>query len=291
MIEATLTFGRGGWSDAGLGQIPLWKYIDLTQRLRDKPDEEVRQELDLFVSEHFSQDDYAELSRIVDGWQEHFEDRQHIFADALWAHKRGYYTLSIPTLAAQIEGIVRRLTEEYRRSREWIMALNREFGLDYHPESPPDMPPPQQTLEWAKDLPLNQRYAKVEELRRYVTLLQVNELYRNGNFSDPSFNSSVNRHAILHGMFENFGELESLRLFFLVELLHDVIGDYKQRRELRLGSTENQNSLEAVGLSPHGPSLEQTAPSGSTSFSGRRSIPRLPYEQSGSPEGPRGNSP
>jgi hypothetical protein len=42
----------------------------------------------------------------------------------------------------------------------------------------------------------------------------------------PEFSSQVKRHIILHGVFNNFGELESLRLFFILALFHEAVSDY-----------------------------------------------------------------
>lgn len=70
----------------------------------------------------------------------------------------------------------------------------------------------------------------MEELKTRFALLCINELYDHGEFSDPTYTSSVKRHAILHGVFTNFGELESLRLFFVLALLHDAVGDYEEKK-------------------------------------------------------------
>jgi hypothetical protein len=38
-----------------------------------------------------------------------FQDSLHIIEDAVWAHQQGKYTLSIPALMPQVEGIIRRM--------------------------------------------------------------------------------------------------------------------------------------------------------------------------------------
>ncbi len=73
-------------------------------------------------------------------------------------------------------------------------------------------------------LPTPERY-EAEEMRHRFTLRRINELYDNGDFSAPEYASSVRRHAILHGVFDSYGDMESLRLFFLLELLHDALDD------------------------------------------------------------------
>jgi hypothetical protein len=206
----------------------------LVERLWDKPDEEVRRELDAAVLGYFRRNDGAALSEMVEGWEEQFGGRHRHFEDALFAHRQGLYTLSIPALAAQVEGVLCDLTLEYGRGNVWIDRFNGAFGLRYDRRAPP--PPPDLEGEIARfsALSVPERYEEVEESRRRFAPERINELYLNGEFSDPEFSSSVRRHAILHGVFDGYGELESLRLFCLLELLHDAVSEYKRRTWLIL---------------------------------------------------------
>ncbi len=197
LLRGSVTFGRGGWSEIPLGEMDLSESSELVDRLYDKPDEEVRRELDQAIPEYFRRDDYAPLSEMVASWHdEHFEERHHIFEDALWAHKQGRYTLSIPALAVQIEGIVRSLTSEDEPGNAWIKRFNEAFDFDYkHGDykrgNPPQPPDPEQVMSEFMTLSTNQRYQKVEELKTIYSLFRINELYDHGKFSDPVFTSSV----------------------------------------------------------------------------------------------------
>ena len=57
---------------------------------------------------------------------------------------------------------------------------------------------------------------------------RIEELFDKKDFADPKSLSTVNRHVILHGVTRNFGELDSMRLFFLLDLLHEAIGFYRE---------------------------------------------------------------
>jgi hypothetical protein len=127
-----------------------------------------------------------------------------------------------------VEGILRDLTREYGRKREWILRFNAAFGYEYEPRNPPPPPSLEEVMSEFQALSETERYRRAEELRQHYTLQRINELYDDGEFTDPEFSSSVNRHAILHGVFHSFGELESLRLFFILDLLHQAIHDYRQ---------------------------------------------------------------
>ena len=48
----------------------------------------------------------------------------------------------------------------------------------------------------------------------------------------------MNRHPILHGVFLNFGEVESLKLFFILDLLHEAVGTYEELAQEILGGVQ-----------------------------------------------------
>ncbi len=245
MAATSATFARGGWSEVPLGNMELGELTSLVERLWDEPDDGVvRRELDGAILAYFSRDGHAELSELVDGWREHFAGRHETFEEALSAHKEGLYRLTIPALAAQIEGILRDLTREYGEGRRWIRRFNEAFGFDYHPRRPPPQPDLEDEMSRFAALPAVERFAAAEEMRRQFTLRRINELYDSGDFADPRYASSVRRHAILHGVFDGFGELESLRLFFVLDLLHDAVGEYEERVWFAPISAEHLEVLE-----------------------------------------------
>jgi hypothetical protein len=104
LVLSAITFPRGGWSEVPLRGMNLVEYTRLLERLWDKPTEEIESELDKLIPEYFRRDDHAPLSEMVGSWYLYVEDRRQVFEDALWAHKQKRYTLSIPALAAQVEG-------------------------------------------------------------------------------------------------------------------------------------------------------------------------------------------
>lgn len=228
---ASVMFHRGGWSEVPLDDMNLSEFSVLVMTLLEgqgTSEKEVHKELDAALGEYFRRDDHAALSEMVHKWDEHFVPRQHIFHDALWAHKQGRYTLSIPALAAQVEGILRDLTEEYGRRYPWIERFNDAFGYDYNRKNPAPPPTVEEIVAEFRALAPSSRFERAEELKTHLALRSINELYATGEFSDPEFTSSVRRHPILHGVFTNFGELESLRLFFILGLLHKMVSDYKE---------------------------------------------------------------
>jgi GNAT superfamily N-acetyltransferase len=231
MAMTSATFARGGWSEVPLGNMELSELTPLVERLWDEPDDEaVRRELDGAILAYFRRNGHAELSELVDGWREHFADRHETFEEALFAHKEGLYRLSIPALAAEVEGILRDLTREYGRGdRKWLERFNEAFCFEHGPNALPPPPDPERLAAEFRAMPMRERFEEAEELRARFALVRINELFASGDYDDPVFASSVRRHAILHGGFNSYGELESLRLFFLLDLLHDAVGRYEDR--------------------------------------------------------------
>lgn len=232
-----VTFARGGWSEAPLAQMNLSESVALVRRLRDEPDEVVRRELDRAVPEYFRRDGHARLRDLVAGWDdEHFRPRRRVFKEALWAHAHGRYTLPIHALAPQIEGVLRDVTGMYEQHDPWMDRFNEAFGFAYDRKRPAS-PDWGGELSGFWSLPLNERYERLEAFRARFALLRINELYVKGKFSDPGFTSTrARRHPIAHGLFKGHGEIESLRLFCALDLLHDAVGEYKRLEETWLAS-------------------------------------------------------
>jgi len=60
------------------------------------------------INGYYRKNNHANLIATVGSWKKHplFSPRMHIIEDALWAHTEGRYTLSVPALIPQIEGIL-----------------------------------------------------------------------------------------------------------------------------------------------------------------------------------------
>jgi len=124
--------------------------------LADKPNEEVRARMDHVVPEIFRMDDHHVLEDMVARWDFYLGWRNQVFEDAVWAHKNEKYSLSVPALAPQIEGILRQETGEYGRGPGWIRKVNSVLEFEYNPKAPP-APPNEQQFEEALDALLPRR--------------------------------------------------------------------------------------------------------------------------------------
>lgn len=199
-VIRSFTFARGGWHDVPLLNVPGGALERLVDSLVGKLDEEVKAKLDQAVPEIFRRNDYDALWDMVDRWDLYSGWRRKVFEDAFQAHREGSYTLSVPALAPQIEGILRYEAEEYGRGTAWIRKVNATLNFEYDPARPPAAPTAED-LEKAINEMLGEnpllRCRTSERVSLEHALYRVNELYNHGEFSDPEFVNSTNRHAIL----------------------------------------------------------------------------------------------
>lgn len=233
-VIRTFTFARGGWHEAPLMEMTVGEFRTLLNDLVDKPDTEVKDELDRRIPAYFRRNDHDALWDMVDRWDLYPGWRRKVFEEAFWAHKNEKYILSVSALAPQVEGILRQETNEYGRGTAFIKKVNEALNFEYDAANPPAAPT-SEDLEEAIDYMLNrnlwERYDTAEQVSLEHALFRVNELYNHGEFSDPEFVKSTNRHAILHGVSEHFGELMSIKLFCAVQLVHEIVLAYREATE------------------------------------------------------------
>ena len=106
-VIRSFTFARGGWHDAPLEGMVAGTFRKWADELADRPDDEVKAELDEVIPAYFANDGCRELREMVDGWSLLPDWRGRVFEEAFWAHRNGKYVLSVSALAPQIEGILR----------------------------------------------------------------------------------------------------------------------------------------------------------------------------------------
>ena len=231
LLVKSFTFARGGWHNVPLMDASARAIRELVEDLADKPDDEVKAELDAGIPAYFRENDHAALWDMIDRWDLYAEWRRQVFEDAFEAHRSDKYTLSVPALAPQIEGMLRDETNEYEHDARYIQKINEALGFRYSRREPP-VPPSIEDLERALDdllaLGTTERYREAERISLEHALFRVNELYNNGKFWNPDFVKQTNRHAIVHGVSRDFTELHSVKLFCAVQLVHEIVDGYRE---------------------------------------------------------------
>ena len=129
MLVKSFTFARGGWHDAPLMEASPEGVQDTVRELADVPDDEVKRKLDEEMSEYFREADCSTLKNMIDQWVLFPDWRSRVIDDAFEAHKRGKYTLSIPTRLRRIRGGVDRTTHNCERCQTYTSTpIDRRQG-------------------------------------------------------------------------------------------------------------------------------------------------------------------
>ncbi len=230
LLLKTFTLARGGWHDAPMMEASAHSVKELVAELVNEPDEEIKRRLDIEVPGYFRGNECRALWDMFDRWDLFPGWRRSVFEDAFDAHKNGKYTLSVPALAPQIEGMLREVPNEYGEDVSYIQKVNEALGFSYARRHPPS-PPTREELEGALDAlsgqPIWDRHDTAERISLQHALFRVNELYNRVEFSNLGAGDSGNRHAVLHGVATDYGELDSLKLFCAVQLVHEIVDGYK----------------------------------------------------------------
>ena len=232
LVIRSFTFARGRWHDAPLSGMVAGTLKEWADELADAPDDQVKAELDEVIPEYFASNECQALREMVDGWDLYPDWRRRVFEEALWAHQNGRYVLSASALAPQIEGMLRQETREVREAglaKHWLGEVNR--ALEFDPKAPPSSEDLEEVVSGLPTMDIPDRWRTVERVSLEHALLRVNELYKGGDFDNPEFANSTNRHAISHGVAQDFTELISVKLFCAVELAHEVVVAYRAATE------------------------------------------------------------
>ena len=150
---------------------------------------------------YYSDKEYQQLHKLVKSLELNsiFKPRLGIVNDALWAHVQGKYTLSIPTLLAQIEGII----IDYRLIYD--PNAKKVIGKDAIKE----------TLDNASGLGSLVLYEGLTEFIE-TTVFKKNDFNKLSVFN----RKKLNRHIVLHGRQLNYAsEINSLRAFLILDVL------------------------------------------------------------------------
>lgn len=160
------------------------------------------------VSRFYARGDWAPLTRAVDRWEKNplFERRMPIFRDALEAHRNGRFTLTVPTLVAQVEGIC----GQYVKRRGLLPKLTGktkkvvQAALRNAPCGLADV----------------QRYAALDGVLTYIERHFYIVTDFDAEYRKLLRGTSLRAHAIRHGHQGRYHtRMNSLRLFLLLDVL------------------------------------------------------------------------
>lgn len=205
LARAAVLFAKHGWwvVDA----LPVSIYVKLAKSEKTVTERELTDLIVRFANQNRGR----ALVEMVESWNvEAFERREPIFRDALWAHKRKKYTLTVPTLIPHLEGIVRDVVGPSKRARNGFRAVRTKFRNKF---------------KQLGSAPSRRHvtYEDVRALENFYNLGALEQLYK--HFAPGvAGESGLNRHGIAHGVWVNYASIEaSTRLFLLLDMLHSML--------------------------------------------------------------------
>ena len=158
-----------------------------------------------YICDWFRWNRCRRLGRMVRRWDsnEYFRRRRPIYAQALVAHRRGWYNLTVPALIPLVEGVARDyLQEEHGITERGGMVAVQE-ALD-------------------RSIPAN---VFREELRQALIRFLTSSTFADTDKVLPS-GYELNRHGVAHSRHLRYGtEANSLRCFLLLETLYQFISE------------------------------------------------------------------
>lgn len=197
--DAMTAFNTAGWPIAP----------SMSRELRERVVELFQQGKTWYVSRvilgYYKREDYKNLVTMVNSWRDYhlFVPRMHIIDDALIAHRSGKYTLSVPALLPQIEGVLNdyvRLNNLSARCGKIQQIYSAAIGdLDSYGLS-----------NWAI---ANTLMFQLQTNTYAFTDFEV-ELSKSVN------NRQTTRHTVLHGVTINYHRpIHSLKAFVLLDAI------------------------------------------------------------------------
>jgi len=175
--------------------------------IRDFASREAHLEADEFMATFVEEIKERVKKRIID----RFPERQHIITDAFQAHDERKYTLSIPTLLSQADGIGCKLFSTPPKSFFTQRERDKKIDEALKVINPTNLNVLDEykgliLLALKKQICLDQQTATLAELQR----------------TDPSY-GPLNRHGVLHGVHVDFAtHHNSLRCISLLDYILDV---------------------------------------------------------------------
>ena len=190
-----------------------YSLIFKVKELANNKDTRVEAVEEVFL-EYFEKNDLEMLQEMITSWEvsHPFAQRKHIIHDAFDAHKAGKYTLSIPALLPQAEGVLSSITG--KGGGKPYKLFDETIQQEY-----PDI-----LNNITKDILLKFATSMYKGIKpEYFTTDKLSLWLKSEDIRESDF---MNRHAILHGIHINYAnKINSLRVFLLLDSLYFLVYD------------------------------------------------------------------
>lgn len=185
---------RFGWWGISSLSFKIYIEIEKQENLLEK------KEVDEIICNFYNKDNFKNLESLLAKWKQnkYFERISEILDDAIYAHKNGKYTLSIPALMPNVEGIIRCfMNDEYGISEKSFIYIYKEF----------------------KD-----NIKKFGDIMAGYVVQYIDILFCNFDPRNPDKVDDFSRHKLSHGFSSNYhSEVNSLRLILYLDEIYNII--------------------------------------------------------------------
>ncbi|AUB54909.1 hypothetical protein BK007_01990 [Methanobacterium subterraneum] len=208
--SAEIMFENGWWL------IPSMPFPFYTQLIELK---DINQkDLTDYLVKYHNEKDCIELDNLIISWKlDEFNEKKEIFEDALWAHKKSKFTLTVPTLTVQVEGVLRNYFDPEFKPQ--IDGYRKKLKKKYT-----------QTMKNK-----NEKLSYVDIFDNFTKMQNIKFL-KNGidTFTEsfwgenPRDFDDIHRNALLHGQCKNYTREMSTKLFLFLDMIHYILNDLEK---------------------------------------------------------------
>lgn len=204
--KANIMFNNGWWfvlslpSDFFEVELGNMKNDEITEELLTKE-----------IVTYFNNDNCKELEAVVKGWDLNvFECNKEIFQDALWAHKEGKFTLTVPALTIQVEGVI----------RSYLDHVSKYSFKKYHKEL---------KRKYSECISEDDGMSSFIELQNSIFLKEtLNNFFKSFDPSAKEFDD-IYRNPMCHGQYLNYYSVGmSTKLFLFLDMIHIILEDLER---------------------------------------------------------------
>lgn len=178
-----------------------------------------QKDLTEYLVKYHNKNDCAKLDNLVKRWElEEFKDKQEVFDDALWAHKKSKFTLTVPTLAVQVEATLRSYyNPEFKpQIKHYRGKLKKEY---------------EQTMK-------NENFSYGDIFDNFTKLQNIKFLKDSIDSYTESFwdeeqrdFDDIYRNPLLHGQCKNYTKEMSTKLFLFLDMIHYILNDLEKHKQ------------------------------------------------------------
>lgn len=175
-----------------------------------------KKDLTDFIVKYYNENDCIELVNVIKGWTlDEFKENKEIFEDSLWAHKKSKFTLTVPTLAVQVEATLRIYYDPEFKTQ--IDGYREKLKKEYN-----------QTVN-------NENLSYVDIFDNFTKRQNIKFLEDSVNEYVQSFMGEkrrdfddIHRNPLLHGQCKNYTIEMSTKLFLFLDMIHYILDDLKK---------------------------------------------------------------